>query len=152
MLLGFDRLEDYRREAAAGGGAYLGATCGRVANRIAGAAYRLDGRSHPLAANEGANQRHGGPDGFDRAWWDVVEAGPARVVMRHHSPDGDQGHPGALDVAASFALSDRELTIVYTATTRTSGGPTHTPRPRRPRFTAKKCAECPSSRSTQACS
>ncbi len=39
-----------------------------------------------------------------------------------------------------------------TATTRTSGGPTHTPRPRRPRFTAKKCAECPSSRSTQACS
>lgn len=117
ILLGFDRLEDYLAEAAAGGGAYLGATCGRVANRIAGAAYRLYGQSYSLAANEGANQRHGGPDGFDRVWWEVVEAGPARAVMRHHSPDGDQGHPGALDVSACFALSDRELTIVYTATT-----------------------------------
>jgi aldose 1-epimerase len=117
VLLGFDRLAEYLVEAAAGGGAYLGATCGRVANRIAGAAYMLDGQRYPLAANEGANQLHGGPDGFDRVWWDVVEVEPMRVVMHHHSPDGDQGHPGALDITASFALTDAELTIVYTATT-----------------------------------
>jgi aldose 1-epimerase len=118
VVLGFDDPAATRAEALPDGGAYLGATCGRVANRIAGAAFVLDGVRYPLAANEGANQRHGGPLGFDRVDWAVVEAGPARAVLRHHSRDGDQGFPGALDVDATFTLSDAgELAIVYTATT-----------------------------------
>lgn len=116
VLLGFDDLADYRDEAV--GEAYLGATCGRVANRIAGAAFILDGERHPLEANEGPNQRHGGPVGFDRARWEVVAADASRVVMRHHSPDGDQGYPGALTATAAFTLSDAgELVIRYEATT-----------------------------------
>jgi len=118
VLLGFDRVEDYLAEAGRDGGAYLGATCGRVANRIAGASYVLDGERHRLHPNEGPNQRHGGPVGFDRAVWTVLHADAGRVVMRHSSPDGDGGHPGDLEAGASFTLSDDgELAVVYHATT-----------------------------------
>lgn len=118
VLLGFDDADENRRAAMPDGGAYLGATCGRVANRIAGAAFVLDGVRHRLEANEGAHQRHGGPIGFDRAVWAVREVGRTRISMQHHSPDGDQGFPGALDVLATFELSDDgELAIVYTART-----------------------------------
>ncbi|MDP1028775.1 aldose epimerase family protein [Sphingomonas sp. KR1UV-12] len=117
VLLGFDDPADYLVEAGQGGGAYLGATCGRVANRIAGAAFTLDGIRYPLAANEGANQRHGGPLGFDRALWELVEADATHVILSHHSPDGDQGYPGALTATAAFTLTGTELAIVYTATT-----------------------------------
>ena len=50
---------------------YLGATVGRYANRIAGARFDLDGVTHHLVANEGVNQLHGGPEGFDRREWQV---------------------------------------------------------------------------------
>ena len=103
---------------APGDDAYLGATVGRYANRIAGARFAIDGCEHMLIANEGRNQNHGGPDGFHRAIWAVEQADVRRVTMRHHSPDGDQGFPGALDARADFVLSDAgELAIVYTATT-----------------------------------
>ncbi len=118
VLLGFDDPAEYLIEAGQGGGAYLGATCGRVANRIAGAAFTLDGIRYPLAANEGAHQRHGGPIGFDRAMWQAIEVGERRVVLCHYSPDGDQGYPGAVTATAAFALSDAgELAITYRATT-----------------------------------
>lgn len=116
VLLGFDEVAAYLDEAARV--AYLGATCGRVANRIAGSAFVIDDRHHALDANEGPNQLHGGPHGFDRALWDIAEVASDRVTMRHHSPDGDQGFPGALDVVATFALSpEGELAIMYEATT-----------------------------------
>ena len=123
VLLGFDDAADYSREAAPGGGAYLGATCGRVANRIAGAAFVLDGVRYALIPNEGAHQRHGGPLGVDRALWTVTEASGDRIVMHHHSPDGDQGYPGALDVIATFALSEAGVLDIYYAAT--ASRPTH---------------------------
>src|SRR5690606_6502338 len=43
---------------------------------------------------------------------------PARVVLSHTSPDGDEGFPGTLEVTATYSLNDRnELTIDYRATT-----------------------------------
>ena len=46
-------------------GGYLGATIGRFGNRIAGARFELDGKTHELTANEGTTTLHGGADGFD---------------------------------------------------------------------------------------
>jgi aldose 1-epimerase len=48
-----------------------------------------------------------------------VATGPAPAVkFTHRSPDGDQGYPGALEVAVVYALSDEnELKIDATATT-----------------------------------
>ena len=55
ICLGYDSLSDY--EKADG---YLGALVGRVANRIAGASFELDGETYTLYANDGANCLHGG--------------------------------------------------------------------------------------------
>jgi aldose 1-epimerase len=100
---------------------YLGATCGRVANRIAGAAFPLDGEVVRVAANEGPNQLHGGPDGFDRRIWDVAEIAATddggRVVLALTSPDGDQGFPGTLEVTATYELHGHVLRLTYEAVT-----------------------------------
>lgn len=123
VLLGYANPADYPASYPTAGGpdpdAYLGATCGRYANRIAGATFVLDGERHWLSANEGPNHLHGGARNFHHVVWQVVAAGDhRRVVLSHRSPDGDQGYPGALDAVATFTLADDgELAIVYTATT-----------------------------------
>ncbi|MEE2915511.1 MAG: aldose epimerase family protein [Pseudomonadota bacterium] len=106
----------------AGGGpgpyAYMNATCGRVANRVAGSTMPLDGATIALAANEGRHQLHGGPHGFDRAIWRIDGADARQATLSHVSPDGDQGYPGALTATATFTLEDaRTLSIRYTART-----------------------------------
>ncbi|TKD51837.1 aldose epimerase family protein [Sphingomonas baiyangensis] len=102
--------------------AYLGATCGRVANRIRDARFALDGVMHRLAANEGRHQLHGGPDGFHRRIWRATRLARG-VRMRLVSGDGDQGYPGALSATATFALLDpHTLLIAYRART---DRPTH---------------------------
>lgn len=88
VALGFDSLEDYRRQDK-----YLGALVGRVANRIGGARFSLGGREYPLAANNGENHIHGGLAGFDRQVWQVEEAGADRLVLSLFSPDGQEGYP-----------------------------------------------------------
>lgn len=99
---------------------HLGASVGRYANRIAGARFPLDGRTVELVANSGPNQLHGGPDGFDRRVWDLLDTDGAdtggAALFRLVSPDGDQGFPGAVTAQALYELSGDELTITYTAT------------------------------------
>lgn len=99
---------------------YLGVTCGRFAGRIAGAAFELDGEPVPVVPNEGPNQLHGGPDGFDRRIWDVAEVAATddggRVVLALTSPAGDQGYPGTLDITATYELHGHVLRITYDAT------------------------------------
>ncbi|MBS1708616.1 MAG: galactose mutarotase [Armatimonadetes bacterium] len=95
---------------------YLGAVCGRFANRIAGARFFLDGRTYSLSANQGENQLHGGPVGFDRAVWRVREASLTRLVLEHLSLDGDQGYPGNLRVRVTYTLTDsNSLKLEYWA-------------------------------------
>lgn len=100
---------------------YFGATVGRVANRVAGGKFQLDGKAYTVPVNDGPNSLHGGTAGFDKVLWEVVDvaSGPsARVTLRYVSPDGDQGYPGKLTVLATYSLSDAgELTIDYKATT-----------------------------------
>lgn len=96
---------------------YLGSTVGRVANRIAGGRFTLDGRDYQVPVNNGPNSLHGGAVGFDQAVWEVVDHEPERsVTLGHVSPDGDQGYPGALKVTASYSLDDdNALTVEYRA-------------------------------------
>lgn len=100
---------------------YLGATCGRFAGRIDRSRFVLDGVPVELAANDGAHQLHGGPNGFDRRTWDIVETATTedggRVSMALTSPDGDQGFPGALEVTVSYELRGHVLRVTYEATT-----------------------------------
>ena len=104
---------DTRTYVRAGG--YLGATIGRFGNRIAGASVELDGETHRLSANEGTTTLHGGLDGFDRRPWTIVRQDASTVRFALHSPDGDQGFPGALDVSVTYAVGPGVVRIDYAA-------------------------------------
>ena len=56
-----DTLADYRTNAP-----YIGCTVGRVANRIRGATFSLDGAEHHVTCNEPPNHLHGGLTGFHK--------------------------------------------------------------------------------------
>ncbi len=115
VVLGFDSLAGYLAEHP-----YFGATVGRVANRIGGAKFTLDGKDYALAANNGPNTLHGGLKGFDKAVWKAEEvsgaAGPA-VKFTYRSKDGEEGFPGNLDVAVTYTVLEDGVRIDYTATT-----------------------------------
>lgn len=96
---------------------YLGGTIGRVANRVAGARFELDGDEVQVAANEGAHLLHGGPVGFDKRLWRVEEHDDHRAVLSLTSDDGDQGFPGTLEVRLEVEVGDDTLDLVLSATT-----------------------------------
>lgn len=64
VLLGYETVKEYEENDG-----YLGACIGRNGNRIAGAAFTLNGQRFHLTANEGKNQLHGGLCGFDKKLW-----------------------------------------------------------------------------------
>lgn len=116
VTLGFDRAADYVTR----NGPYFGAICGRVANRIAGGTFTLDGVGYRLAVNNGPNHLHGGLRGFDKQVWALAGTpAPAgdSVAFRLVSPDGDEGYPGRVGVEVRYTLgADCALTLDYTAT------------------------------------
>jgi aldose 1-epimerase len=107
VVLGFDDLAGYERS-----GAYLGCVVGRVANRIAGSRFPLEGETVELAANEGAHHLHGGPRGLDRRVFEVVELAPDRLRLRCESPHGDQGYPGRLGVEVIYTLEPDDALVL----------------------------------------
>ncbi|MFH9293628.1 aldose epimerase family protein [Streptomyces sp. NPDC017520] len=82
---------------------YFGAVVGRYANRIGGASFVLDGRTHRLTPNEGGTHLHGGARGFDKRVWDAV-AVPDGVRLSLVSADGEEGYPGRLDFSVTYTL------------------------------------------------
>jgi len=114
VVCGYDSPLDY---LACGG--YQGAVIGRVANRIAGASFVLDGRTYNLYPNEGGNHLHGGQYGFDRRMWNCEiqdsDAEPS-LVMKYESADGEEGYPGTLSVTVTYTLlSSGGVSVRYTA-------------------------------------
>ncbi len=116
IVLGHDDVTGYEQTRA-----FLGATVGRYANRIAGAKFTLDGTTYQLTRNDGANTLHGGETGFDRAVWTIellCESPEPSVVLSHVSPDGEDGFPGEVRATVTYSLNAcGELAIVMTATT-----------------------------------
>jgi aldose 1-epimerase len=96
---------------------YIGATVGRYANRIRGARFELDGETVQVEPNERGNQLHGGPLGFDKHVWEVLDHGRDTAVLQMVSPDGDQGFPGTVTARAGFAVLDDGLRLTLEATT-----------------------------------
>lgn len=100
LLLGFDSETDYLRQTS-----YIGATIGRYANRIAHGRVSWQGLQIELERAPGAaHHLHGGPEGFDRRRWHLIEHTDYTLRLALHSPDGDQGYPGALDCELSYRM------------------------------------------------
>lgn len=115
VLLGFDNVMAYNEY-----GGSFGTLLGRYANRIAGAAFTLDGQTYQLSKNSGDATLHGGAVGFNRVFWSVAatEAEPvATLVLTHVSPDGDQGFPGEVTVRATYQLDGDTLALTLEART-----------------------------------
>lgn len=115
VVVSFRDYEDYLTKNAG----YFGALIGRVAGRIEGSAFELDGETYKLTPNEGNNHLHGGENGFHQVVWKTrpfhtdKEAG---LELMHHSPDGEGGYPGDLDVKVIYTLTnDNALTVTYEA-------------------------------------
>jgi aldose 1-epimerase len=116
VVLGFETLAEYLK-----GHPFFGCIAGRVANRIAGAKFTLDGKEYTLAANNGRNHIHGGKKGFDKYVWDAEASETAdglSVRLWRTSADGEEGYPGNLKVTCTYTLTRKnELRIEFTATT-----------------------------------
>jgi aldose 1-epimerase len=116
VVLGYDNLKSY-----IGGRTWFGATVGRVANRIGGGKFTVDGKEYSVERNDGPNSLHGGSIGLSHVVW---KAQPARehgvngVRFSYTSKDGEGGYPGTLNVEVLYQLTDaNELKIEYSATT-----------------------------------
>lgn len=102
VVLGFEKLEGYRS-----GRSYLGASCGRVSNRIAAGKFSLDGKSYSVSRNEdGRTHLHGGMRGFSHRIWDIADHGDSHVTLRLVSPHGEEGYPGKVEALSTYRLSD----------------------------------------------
>ena len=112
VLLGCSNLADFMTQTA-----FLGATVGRYANRIAQARFTRNGREYQLVPTKGGNQLHGGPAGFSHRRWQIVEQDATHVVLRIASADGDQGYPGNLVATVCYRLEDdARISMEYSAT------------------------------------
>lgn len=106
---GFDTLEPYFSDPSNQGG-----TIGRVANRIKGARFTLDGKEYRLPANDNGNCLHGG-SGYNHKLWSVKCYEENRITLCYYSPDGEDGFPAGLAVEVTYTLSDGALHIAYAA-------------------------------------
>lgn len=117
VALGFGGLQDYVTRSP-----YFGAIIGRVANRIAGGSFVLDGVTYAVAVNDPPSSLHGGAQGFDTKLWSVhpsVDAGSAALRLEYVSPDGEEGYPGCLQAQVTYRLeaTSNTLRFEYRATT-----------------------------------
>lgn len=113
VLLGVSSMADHQCQQA-----YLGATVGRFANRIAKGQFSIAGKHYQLHSNQGENTLHGGPQGFCKRRWYAEQEGDNAVSFSLNSGDGDQGFPGNLQAKVTYQLSeDNTLTLIYQAIT-----------------------------------
>ncbi len=120
ILLRYDDVYGYEKDNA-----YLGATIGRVANRISEGQFEFDGETYILPVNEpkGGNHLHGGPKGLHTHLWQMrilrFTEGPNRIGVEFttEEADGAQGYPGRAVFKARYTLSATgELATEYSTT------------------------------------
>jgi aldose 1-epimerase len=116
VVLGFDRLSSYVEPHP-----FFGAMAGRVAGRISGGRFEIDGRAYQLERNDPPNHLHGGSRGFDKQVWNAAPVrrsdGAASLRLFRVSPDGEAGYPGNLSVSVTYTVTvDNRLLVEVEAT------------------------------------
>lgn len=112
VVLGFEDFSDYLKWSP-----YFGAIVGRVAGRIKGGSFDLDGKKYRLSANDDSNHLHGGKVGLSSIIWKtekIEEENAIGIKFFYLSPDGEEGYPGNLNITVLYLLTnDNELKITY---------------------------------------
>lgn len=114
ILLGYDTLGEYVK-----GDSCFGASVGRVANRIGGAEFSLNGEKYKLFANDNGNTLHGGEFGYHKRLWAIAELHDCDepfVIFGYSSPDGEEHFPAAISVKIKYTLLRNGLRIDYHVT------------------------------------
>lgn len=105
VVEGFEDVEGYLNQTS-----YIGASIGRVANRIEKGIFTLNGKTYQVPINNNGNCNHGGIAGFDKKVWAAVEE-KDRVIFRYTSKDMEEGFPGNLFVKVSYVLLEDGISI-----------------------------------------
>ncbi|MCM3538640.1 aldose epimerase family protein [Priestia endophytica] len=106
IVLGFDSIEDYKKET------YCGATIGRVAGRIKNGEFSLDESLYKTSVNQSGNTLHGGTSGFDEKIWsyEVNETDQSTsIIFSTYSPHSENGFPGNLEVSVTYTLDNLNI-------------------------------------------
>lgn len=113
VVLGFDNFDAYLAPHP-----YFGAIAGRVAGRITGGRFTLDGHDYALAVNDPPNHLHGGPRGFDKYLWSAAPVsrpdGAPSLRLTRTSPDGEEGYPGNVRVAVTYTVTADNTFLIET--------------------------------------
>lgn len=120
IVLGYNNIEKYINNP---GERFLGAVVGPYANRIAAGTYSIGEETYTFPQNNNGQTLHGGLKGLDMVVWDVKSVTDSSMVLSYLHEDGQDGHPGNLDIEMTYTLtSDNEFRVDYKATT---DKPTH---------------------------
>jgi aldose 1-epimerase len=97
---------------------YLGAICGRYANRIQHGKFNIVNNEYTLATNLGKHHLHGGVQGFNLKFWQAATyEADNKITYSYTSPDGEEGYPGNLQMQITYSLQQNKLVIDYKVTT-----------------------------------
>lgn len=117
VVLGFDDPSEYESCDDS-----RGAIVGRVANRIRGAEFTLNGKNYTLDGNDGGNCLHSGFRRFEKMTWDAENATEeyggkpySGVLFSRLSESMEQGFPGNARVGVFYGLCGNEVLMRYTA-------------------------------------
>lgn len=112
VVLGYDDPIGYEGPS----GTFFGATVSRNANRIGNARVIINEKEYRLDQNDGNNNLHSGYDFQSFRIWKVKAMTENSITFSLHSPDGDQGYPGAVDMDVTYTLTEEnEVRLDYYA-------------------------------------
>lgn len=93
--------------------AHFGGVIGRACGRVLHGDLALGSNRYRLSRNSNGHHQHGGVVGFDRRMWEAERDGDA-LMLKLHSPDGEEGYPGDLDVWVRYRWADGRMLAIET--------------------------------------
>lgn len=116
VVLGYSDLDGYLNDRG-----YLGVMVGRVAGRISGGRFTLNGKCYELTRNDGPNHLHGGIAGFNRKNWAARPVsrpdGAPSLSLSCQSAHGEEGYPGNASVTVTFTVTHDNVFLIETEAT-----------------------------------
>ena len=107
VVLGFDDIDGYQNRVE-----YMGATIGRVCNRIGKGKYKIGNKEYQLAKNNNGNCLHGGNEGFNNKVFNVV-SNQDSIILSYLSKDGEENFNGNVNVTITYTINNNCLDYTY---------------------------------------